>query len=169
MAAGGRHEDAISFLTELEEELEVAQVQLELYHTLVPRIDEAGEVAEKIKFLTTRLFTVTEVNRRTLPFLIILFCWRLGDKSADMCYLFLFPLQLYQGWAEPFDLVTMKLLIYHVSQHRDDNLVRPLWSRIFDEGEDHLTFPCVPGLMFIPVYLLLWECSARRGRSERGG
>ena len=62
VSVGGRHEDAISFLTELEEELEVAQVQLELYHTLAPRIDEAGEVAEKIKFLTTRLFTVTEVN-----------------------------------------------------------------------------------------------------------
>ena len=68
VAVGGRHEDAISFLTELEEELEVAQVQLELYHTLAPRMDEAGEVAEKIKFLTTRLFTVTEVNQRVLFF-----------------------------------------------------------------------------------------------------
>ena len=50
VAVGGRHEDAISFPTELEEELQVAQVQLELYHTLAPRIDEAGEVEEKIKF-----------------------------------------------------------------------------------------------------------------------
>jgi len=75
-------------------------VQLELYHILAPRINEAGEVGEKIGFLTTRLFNITE---------------------------------LYQGWADPFDLVTMKLLIYHVSEHRDDNLVRPLWSRIFDE------------------------------------
>ena len=71
VAVGGRHEDAISFLTELEEELEVAQVQLELYHTLAPRIDEAGEVAEKIKFLTTKLFTVTEVNLRLFLFPII--------------------------------------------------------------------------------------------------
>lgn len=29
----------------------------------------------------------------------------------------------------------MKLLIYHVSEHRDENLVRPIWSRIFDESE----------------------------------
>ena len=63
VAVGGRHEDAISFLTELEEELEVAQVQLELYHTLSPRINEGGEVEEKIRFLTTRLFNVTEVRR----------------------------------------------------------------------------------------------------------
>ena len=80
MAVGGRHEDAISFLTELEEELEVAQVQLELYHTLTPRVDEAGEVAEKIKFLTTRLFTVTEVNQRALLFPIIFFSCRLSDR-----------------------------------------------------------------------------------------
>ena len=73
VAVGGRHEDAISFLTELEEELEVAQVQLELYHTLSPRINEAGEVGEKIKFLTTRLFTVTEVNQRSFHFPLLLF------------------------------------------------------------------------------------------------
>ena len=36
-------------------------------------------------------------------------------------------------------MVTMKLLIYHVSEHRDDNLVRPLWSRIFDESKKPLT------------------------------
>ena len=68
VAVGGRHEDAISFLTELEEELDVAQVQLELYHTLSPRINEGGEVGEKIRFLTTRLFNITEVNLRLFPF-----------------------------------------------------------------------------------------------------
>ena len=60
--------------------------------------------------------------------------------------LFWFLRQLYQGWAEPFDLVTMKLLIYHVSEHRDDNLVRPLWSRLFDESEEHFTFHHAPHL-----------------------
>ena len=73
VAVGGRHEDAISFLTGLEEELEVAQVQLELYHTLSPGINEAGEVGEKIKFLTTRLFNVTEVNQRLLHFPLLFF------------------------------------------------------------------------------------------------
>ena len=38
----------------------------------------------------------------------------------------------------------MKLLVYHVSEHRDDNLVRPLWTRIFDEGEEHFTLHRVP-------------------------
>lgn len=75
VAVGGRHEDAISFLTELEEELEVAQVQLELYHTLFPRINEGGEVEEKIRFLITRLFNVTEVGRWLFPFsLYFSFC-----------------------------------------------------------------------------------------------
>ena len=73
VAVGGRHEDAISFLTELEEELEVAQVQLELYHTLAPRVNEAGEVGEKIRFLATRLFNITEVGRRPFPFLHFIF------------------------------------------------------------------------------------------------
>ena len=88
VAVGGRHEDAISFLTELEEELEVAQVQLETYHTLAPRIDEGGEVAEKITFLTTRLFNITEVNRPVFSRLV--FCPGLGNKGADRCYLVLF-------------------------------------------------------------------------------
>ena len=57
-----------------------------------------------------------------------------------MRYFFRFLRQLYQGWAEPFDLVTMKLLIFHVSEHRDENLVRPLWNRIFDESEENFTF-----------------------------
>ena len=86
VAVGGRHEDAISFLTELEEELEVAQVQLELYHTLAPRINEPGEVGEKIRFLKTRLFNVTEVNQRLFPFFPLIF--RLRDKSADGWVLF---------------------------------------------------------------------------------
>jgi hypothetical protein len=83
VAVGGRHEDAISFLTELEEELEVAQVQLELYHTLSPRINEGGEVGEKITFLTTRLFNVTEVNWRCSRFPLFFFYCRLDDTSTD--------------------------------------------------------------------------------------
>lgn len=62
VAVGGRHEDAIAFLTDLEEKLEVAQVQLEIFHTLSPRLGEPGEVGEKIHFLTTRLCNITEVG-----------------------------------------------------------------------------------------------------------
>jgi hypothetical protein len=56
---------------ELEEELEVAQVQLELCHTLAPRVDEAGEVGEQIRFLKTRLFNITEVNQWLLLFFLV--------------------------------------------------------------------------------------------------
>jgi nuclear pore complex protein Nup155 len=61
VAVGGRHEDAIAFLTDLEEKLEVAKVQLEVYHAVMARASEPGEVGEKIKILTTRLCNITEV------------------------------------------------------------------------------------------------------------
>lgn len=57
-----KHESAIAFLTELEDQLEVAQVQMEIFHTLLPRIDEQGEVGEKIQLLQRRLFNITEVR-----------------------------------------------------------------------------------------------------------
>lgn len=38
-------------------------------------------------------------------------------------------------YAEPFDLTNLKLLILHVSGHRDDNMVRPIWNKIFEEGK----------------------------------
>ena len=55
VSAGGRHETAIAFLTDLEEKLEVAQVQLEMYNTLASRINEAGEVGAKIQLLSNNL------------------------------------------------------------------------------------------------------------------
>ena len=61
VSAGSRQETAIAFLTDLEEKLDVAQVQLEIYHTLLPHINDEGGVGEKIKLLTTQLFTLTEV------------------------------------------------------------------------------------------------------------
>ncbi|KAH9857879.1 nucleoporin [Lenzites betulinus] len=100
VSVGGRHETAIAFLTDLEEKLEVAQVQLELFNTLVPRQHEP-DVVDRFKALSLRLYNITE---------------------------------LYQLWAEPLDLPLMKLLILHVSQHRDESLVRPIWNRIFEEG-----------------------------------
>jgi len=46
--------------------------------------------------------------------------------------------ELYQLYADPFDLSTMKLLCLHVSEHRDETLVRPIWNRIFEDalGDD---------------------------------
>ena len=57
----GKHETAIAFLTDLEEKLDVAQVQLEIYNTLLPHVDDAAEVGDRIKMLSKSLFTMTEV------------------------------------------------------------------------------------------------------------
>ncbi|KAF8078700.1 nucleoporin [Lyophyllum atratum] len=100
ISANGRHETAIAFLTDLEEKLDVAQVQLELYNVLSPHIDDAPEVGERIKLLSKQLLTMTD---------------------------------LYQRYAVPFDLPDMKLLCLHVSEHRDESVVRPIWNQIFDE------------------------------------
>jgi nuclear pore complex protein Nup155 len=65
ISVGGRHETAIAFLTDLEEKLEVAQVQLEVYQYLLPHASDAAEVAERVKLLSDRLLTMTEV--RNIP------------------------------------------------------------------------------------------------------
>jgi hypothetical protein len=62
ISVGGRHETAIAFLTDLEEKLEVAQVQLEVYNTLVPHLNDPGEVGEKVKILSKTLLTMSEVS-----------------------------------------------------------------------------------------------------------
>ncbi|KAF8640990.1 hypothetical protein AX17_000635 [Amanita inopinata Kibby_2008] len=100
VSIGGRHETAIDFLTDLEEKLDVAQVQLEIYNTLYPHIDDAREVGERIRTLTKRLFTMTE---------------------------------LYQLYAVAFGLPEMQLLCLHVSEHREESVVRPIWNQIFEE------------------------------------
>ncbi|RDB29219.1 hypothetical protein Hypma_015604 [Hypsizygus marmoreus] len=100
ISATGRHETAIAFLTDLEEKLDVAQVQLEMYNILLPHLNDAVEVGDRIRLLSTRLFTMTE---------------------------------LYQLYAIPFDLADMKLLCLHVSEHRDESVVRPIWNQIFDD------------------------------------
>lgn len=101
VSINGKHETAIAFLSELEDQLEVAQVQMELLQSLLPRINEGGEVGEKIQLLQKRIFNITE---------------------------------LYQFYAEPFDLLSIKLLILHVSEHQDESVVRPIWSRLIDEA-----------------------------------
>lgn len=41
-------------------------------------------------------------------------------------------------YAEPYDLLTIKLLVLHVSHHHDDGLVKDIWNRLFNEST--LTF-----------------------------
>ncbi|KAF7290088.1 MYND-type domain-containing protein [Mycena chlorophos] len=45
ISVGGKHETAITFLTDLEEKLEVAQVQVEAYNLLVPHINDGDVVS----------------------------------------------------------------------------------------------------------------------------
>jgi hypothetical protein len=66
----GRHETAIAFLTELEEKLDVAQVQLEIFHTLFqlsisPNYDPGKKA--KIALLGGRLYTMSEVRESSMP------------------------------------------------------------------------------------------------------
>ncbi|KIL70918.1 hypothetical protein M378DRAFT_95691 [Amanita muscaria Koide BX008] len=100
VSVDGRHETAIDFLTDLEEKLDVAQVQLEIYNTLYSHVNDAPEVGERIQMLNKRLFTMTE---------------------------------LFQLYAVAFGLPEMQLLCLHVSEHRDDAIVRPIWNQIFEE------------------------------------
>jgi nuclear pore complex protein Nup155 len=57
-----RLESALRQLTDLEERLEVAQVQLELLNTLMPRINEGGAVTSRIELLQKRLLNITDVG-----------------------------------------------------------------------------------------------------------
>lgn len=64
MSAGGKHESAIAFLTDLEEKLDVSQVQLEIFNTLSPRLLSQlsdSDLREKVELLERGLFSITEV------------------------------------------------------------------------------------------------------------
>jgi hypothetical protein len=37
-------------------------------------------------------------------------------------------------YAEPYDLLTIKLLVFHVSHHHDDGLVKDIWNHIINES-----------------------------------
>lgn len=69
ISAGGRHETAIAFLTDLEEKLDVAQVQLEIHNHLAPHVHDSPEVGERIALLGRGLLTMSEVRKR------VVFCW----------------------------------------------------------------------------------------------
>lgn len=102
VSISGQHESAIAFLTELEEKLDVAQVQLEIYSMLLPRVQESEDEGfkQKVGLLERGLYNITE---------------------------------LFQVYADPYDLSVAKLLIFHVSQHRDEKLLCGIWDRLFEE------------------------------------
>ncbi|TFL06773.1 nucleoporin [Pterulicium gracile] len=61
IANGGRHETAIAFLTDLEDKLDVARVQLEIYHALLAGGHDKGSGADHVTLLPTKLFTMSEL------------------------------------------------------------------------------------------------------------
>ncbi|KAF9568469.1 nucleoporin [Agrocybe pediades] len=87
ISAGGRHETAIAFLTDLEERLDVAQVQLEVYNTLLPHVDDDPTVGERINLLSKQLFTLNDLYQKfAVPFdlpAIKLLCLHVSGHSDD--------------------------------------------------------------------------------------
>lgn len=61
VSSTGRIESAIEFLSELEEKLDVAKVQLEVFSLLRPHIQDDPVVGQKIALLDTRLFDISEL------------------------------------------------------------------------------------------------------------
>jgi Non-repetitive/WGA-negative nucleoporin C-terminal len=58
----GRHETAVEFLTDLEEKLEVAQVQREIYHSLAAKLGAPkGEDALRFRHIQNMLLNITQV------------------------------------------------------------------------------------------------------------
>jgi nuclear pore complex protein Nup155 len=72
LSVDARHETAIQFLTDLEEKVEVAQVQLEIYNTLLPHIDDAPEVGEKVRALSKQLMTMNDVSPSSIQFMALI-------------------------------------------------------------------------------------------------
>jgi len=89
ISAGGRHETAIAFLSDLEEKLDVAQVQLEIYNTLLPHVNDAPEVGDRIRMLSKQLLTMTDVN-------VPLSCSLLYNKLLGSCIKNLLFLSIFQ-------------------------------------------------------------------------
>ncbi|KAK4050871.1 hypothetical protein OIV83_003293 [Microbotryomycetes sp. JL201] len=89
--------DSVQFLIDLEEKLEVAQVQVEIYRAIQDSDMDQDERSRWLDRVEDRLYTITE---------------------------------LYTEFAEPLELLEIILLIFHVSDHRDEFLVSATWEAI---------------------------------------
>ncbi|KAA1134742.1 hypothetical protein PGTUg99_013030 [Puccinia graminis f. sp. tritici] len=109
--------EVFSFLTDIEEKLEVAQVQVEVLQNVLDLSDDqfqlnhhhhqdqnAGQTKEVIlQVLQSRLLTISEI---------------------------------YRDIVEPLGLLECTLLIFHVSDHRDLNLIQTVWSAIIEQAHE---------------------------------
>ncbi|KZT61323.1 hypothetical protein CALCODRAFT_480039 [Calocera cornea HHB12733] len=103
LSAAVGDQSAVEFLTDLEERLEVAQLQAELYSQLQRAVGKDAGGADALKKLGSQLWTITD---------------------------------LWQQFAVPYNLDYIKLLILHVSNHSDLNLVMGTWRRIIETAKE---------------------------------
>ncbi|SCV71463.1 BQ2448_3051 [Microbotryum intermedium] len=102
---------AVQFLTDVEEKLEVAQVQVEIYRAIEGLYHDEMNEDERRQWLDRvedRLYTISE---------------------------------LYSEFAEPLRLLEIVLLIFHVSDHRDPYLVAATWEAILAQAREDVTDP----------------------------
>ncbi|WAQ92935.1 hypothetical protein PtA15_17A417 [Puccinia triticina] len=109
--------EVFSFLTDIEEKLEVAQVQVEVLQNVLDLSDDqfhlnhhhneeqdASQTKEVIlQVLQARLLTISEI---------------------------------YRDIVEPLGLLECTLLIFHVSDHRDLNLIQTVWLAIIEQAHE---------------------------------
>ena len=57
-----KQEVALSFLSELEDLLEVAQIQIEIQNALSSRVNESDDLRQRYQLLQNGLFNITEVS-----------------------------------------------------------------------------------------------------------
>lgn len=93
---------SVAFVAEIEEKLEVAQVQVEVYRAV-------GELED-----------VEEDKRAVLQ----------DELDAGLLDIS----TLYQDFAEPLELFDVKILIFHVADFRDQDLVASTWEAILDRA-----------------------------------
>ncbi|KIM34387.1 hypothetical protein M408DRAFT_94881 [Serendipita vermifera MAFF 305830] len=104
-----RQESAGEFLTEVEEQLEVAQIQL--------------EVLREVRALAARSGGLDALEK------LLGESWGGPDRLENTL---LNNTQLYSEYAEPLNLFRVKLLIFHVASYNDAPLVRKTWDDILD-------------------------------------
>ncbi|KAH9446801.1 hypothetical protein Pst134EA_030705 [Puccinia striiformis f. sp. tritici] len=108
--------EVFSFLTDIEEKLEVAQVQVEVLQNVLdlgddqfqlnnqPEEQDSSQTKEVIlQVLQSRLLTISEI---------------------------------YRDIVEPLGLLECTLLIFHVSDHRDLNLIQTVWLAIIEQAHE---------------------------------
>ncbi|KAF5385502.1 hypothetical protein D9757_005350 [Collybiopsis confluens] len=127
VSAGGRHETAIAFLTDLEEKLEVARVQLEIYSTLSPHANDAPEVDSKVNALTERLYTMSELYQDfAVPFnlpILKLICLHVAEHQDEV--------MIRQIWHQLFDQVVEDELDYLAQAEQLSSKIIKLGKRFF--------------------------------------